>query len=281
VAQLLKANNEAEQEASVRVQGIYARVKRNVYWFLAAMLVLILFTSLYLVQSNRRLFERVAALSERRSELAQQLISMQENTFRSISRELHDEFGQILTAVGAMLQRIARRDPEGVEHGHAEMREVQEIVQETLEKVRSLSRALHPVALDEAGFESALETYLPIFEKQTGIPIRYVKEGASREVDRGLAIHLYRVAQEALNNVARHSKSSAAAVRLRYLPDSLVLEVEDQGLGFGNRDKQGMGMVSMRERAEMLNGAIEFLPREGGGALVRLTVPLAPEETHG
>jgi signal transduction histidine kinase len=69
-------------------------------------------------------------------------------------------------------------------------------------------------------------------------------------------------------------------VRLRYLPDSLVLEVEDQGMGFGSRDKQGMGMVSMRERAEMLNGRIEFLPREGGGAVVRLTIPLAPEETH-
>ena len=84
-------------------------MERNVYLFLAAMLVLILLTSLYLVQYNRRMFDQVAALSARRSELAQQLISMQENTFRSISRELHDDFGQILTAIGAMLQRAGKR----------------------------------------------------------------------------------------------------------------------------------------------------------------------------
>ena len=112
------------------------------------------------------------------------------------------------------------------------------------------------MALDEAGFESALDAYLPRFEKQTGIVIRCEKDGLSREVDRSLAIHLYRVMQEALNNVARHSKSSSAAVRLRFLPDSVVLEVEDRGVGFGNRDRerQGMGLVSMRERAEMIDG---------------------------
>ena len=283
VARLLVANNAAEQEASARVTAIYARVRRNAYGFLAAMLVAILLTSLYLVQYIRRLFERVAALSERRSELAQQLISMQENTFRSISRELHDEFGQVLTAIGAMLQRTARRDFAEDDRGRAELREIQEIVQATLEKVRTLSQALHPVALDEAGFESALDAYLPRFEKQTGIVTRCEKDGASREVDRGLAIHLYRVMQEALNNVARHSKSPTAAVRLRFLPDSVVLEVEDRGVGFGNRNRQrhGMGLVSMRERAEMVNGRVEFLDREGGGALVRLTAPTSTEESHG
>jgi len=281
VARLLVANNEAEQEASARVTEIYAGVRRNVYGFLAAMLVAIMLTSLYLVQYIRRLFERVAALSERRSELAQQLISMQESTFRSISRELHDEFGQILTAIGAMLQRTARRDYAEDERGRAELREIQEIVQATLEKVRTLSHALHPVALDEAGFESALDAYLPRYEKQTGIAIHYEKDGVSREVDRGLAIHLYRVMQEALNNVARHSKSPTAAVRLRFLTDSVVLEVEDHGVGFGNREGRGMGLVSMRERAEMVNGRVEFLDREGGGAIVRLTAPTGAEESHG
>ncbi len=99
---------QSEQTAAARTQELYAGVERNVYIFLAAMLVVIVLTSLYLVQYNRRLFKQVAALSEKRSELAQQLISMQENTFRSISLELHDDFGQILTAIGAMLQRADR-----------------------------------------------------------------------------------------------------------------------------------------------------------------------------
>jgi signal transduction histidine kinase len=272
VARLLVQNNETEQAAAAHTQGIYARAERNVYVFLAAMLVLISLTSLYLVQFNRRMFLQVAAISERRSELAQQLISMQENTFRSIARELHDDFGQILTAIGVMLQRTGRRDPD--------LREVQEIVQSTLEKVRSLSHALHPAALEELGFESALAQYLPDFERQTGIAIQYEKVGDSREVDRGVAIQLYRVMQEALNNAARHSKSTRASVRLRFLPDAVVLEVEDEGVGFGRRESAGMGLVSMRERAEIVNGRVEFLDRDGGGALVRLTVPAAPEEAH-
>lgn len=279
VARLLVQNNESEQEAASRTQEIYARVERNVYVFLAAMLIVVALTSAYLVQYNRRMFDQVAALSERRSELAQQLISMQESTFRYISRELHDEFGQILTAIGAMLQRADKRADPSLQD---DLREVREVVQSTLEKIRALSQALHPVVLDEAGLESALDVYLPAFEKRTGIAIRYEKAGESQEVDRRIAIHLYRVLQEALNNVARHSKSARADVRLRFSPATLVLEVEDDGVGFNQgTDRQGMGLVSMRERAELVNGQIEFLDGTGGGTLIRMTVPLAREEADG
>ena len=279
VARLLVQNNETEQEAARRTRAIYARAERNVYLFAAAMLVLMVLTSLYLVQYNRRMFQQVAELSDRRSELAQQLISLQENAFRSISRELHDDFGQILTAVGMMLRRAEKRlsDPDQL---RADLRELQETAQSTLDKVRSLSRALHPVSLDEIGLESALDHYLPQFQKQTGIDIHYEKMGPSRDLDRSVGIHLYRVMQEALNNVARHSKSDRAAVRLRFLPESVVLEIEDEGVGFQNGDKQGLGLVSMKERAEMVNGRVEFLKREGGGALVRLTAPLSLEQAH-
>jgi signal transduction histidine kinase len=273
VARLLVRNNETEEQVAARTHGIYARAERNVYLFLTAMLILIVLTSLYLVHYNRRMFHQVAALSARRSELAQQLISMQESTFRSISRELHDDFGQVLTAVGVMLQRTGRHDLQDAGHLRADLREVQGIVQSTLEKIRALSHALHPVILDEIGFEGALDQYLTGFEKQTGITVRCQKEGLSRQLDRGIAIHIYRVMQEALNNVARHSKTSQAAVRLRFLPASIVLEVEDDGVGFRGRDKQGMGLVSIRERAELVNGRVEFVDRTEGGALVRLTVP--------
>jgi signal transduction histidine kinase len=272
VSRLLIANNESEQAAAARTQELYAGVERNVYIFLVAMLVVIVLISLYLVQYNRRLFQQVAALSEKRSELAQQLISMQENTFRSISLELHDDFGQILTAIGAMLQRADRNT--------GDLLEVREIVQTTLEKVRSLSHALHPVVLDEAGLESALDVYLPTFEKQTGIEVGYEKTGQGQELDRELSIHLYRVMQEALNNVARHSNSKSAAVRLRFLPDAVVLEIQDEGIGFQEQVTQGLGLISMRERAELVNGAIEFTNVENGGVLVRVTVPLTSQVAH-
>jgi len=123
VARLLVQNNEAEQQAGVRIRSVYAGVERNVYLFVAAMLVLILLTSLYLVHSNRRLFQEVAVLSARRGELAQQLIAMQEETFRSISRDLHDDFGQILTAIGLMLQRAHRRSEFTPDSLRADLRE--------------------------------------------------------------------------------------------------------------------------------------------------------------
>jgi signal transduction histidine kinase len=280
VARLLFLNNETEQEAAVRAADIYAHVKRNVYLFVSSMLVVIVLTSLYLVHYNRRMFDQVAALSERRSELAQQLIAMQESTLRSVSRELHDEFGQVLTAVGAIFQRTEKRLSADAILLRADLREVQEIVQSALDKVRALSRALHPVMLEEIGFESAVSQYLPGFQRQTGITVRYEQDGSAKELDRSIAIHLYRVMQEALNNIARHSKATQAALRLHFLPEAVVLEVEDDGVGFQGRKPSGMGLVSMKERAELMNGDIEFLPGTGGGALVRLTVPATRKEAH-
>lgn len=273
VSRLFVQNNESEERAAEDTRAIYQRSERNVYIFLAAVLIVVVLTSIYLFVYNRRMFDHVEELSNLRSELAQQLITTQENTFRSLSRELHDDFGQILTAIGAMLARAQRRTPAEAGADKQDLREIQEVTQQTLEKVRSLSQSLHPVILEDAGFEGAIDVYLPTFEKQTGISVQYEKSGASRELDRAVATHLYRVLQEALNNVVRHSKSPSAQVRLNYTQDEVVLEVEDRGVGLGKGGGRGMGLVSMRERAELVNGRVEFLPAEGGGTLIRMTVP--------
>ena len=277
VSRLLVQNNESEEQAFIRTRAIHQQVERNLYVFLAAMLCLIAAAGIYLIHYNRRIFEQVQTLSERRSELAQQLISMQENTFRSISRELHDDFGQILTAIGAMLQRGHRLISTNPGALREELREVQEVVQSTLEKVRSLSQALHPLMLEEVGFENSLATYLPIFERRTGITVEFSKSGIETTLPPEASTHLYRVLQEALNNVVRHSGSSSATVRLVNESRSLTLEVEDQGHGFQNRSRAGLGLISMRERIEMVGGRIEFVDGASGGALVRAIVPVAPE----
>ena len=158
VARLLVQNNESEEQAAAQVTGIYDRVQRQAYVFVTAMLIAIVLTSLYLIRSNRLLFNQLATLSDQRSDLAQKLISTQESTLRHISRELHDDFGQILTAMGAMLGRARNQVEEGSQL-RADLLEVREIAQSTLEKVRSLSQALHPVMLDEAGLEETIEWY--------------------------------------------------------------------------------------------------------------------------
>ena len=278
VARFLVQNNESEEQAAQRITEIYDGVQRQVFVFLTLTLVAIVLTTLYLIRSNRRLFARLADLSEQRSELAQKLIATQESTLRHISRELHDEFGQILTAIGAMLARAGNHAPEG-SPVREELREVSEVAQSTLDKVRSLSQALHPVTLDEAGLEATLDWYIPTVERQTGIRISYEKSGTPFELEATAAVHVYRIMQEALNNVARHAAVERAWVRLRFLPKSLELEVEDHGGGFPvQSSRQGIGLVAMRERAELLGGNITFTRPAEGGTLVRLTVPRGKAE---
>lgn len=280
VARLLVENNESEEQANQQIRQIYGRVQRQVYLFLGATLTAIVLTSLYVIYANRQLFAQLAILSEQRSDLAQKLISTQESTLRHISRELHDEFGQILTAVGAMLGRAEKHTSEN-SPVRTELKEVRDITQTTLDNVRSLSQALHPVMLDEAGLESTVDWYLATVEKQTGTDISYEKSGDSFPVSGTASIHVYRVLQEALNNVTRHSGAREAWVRLRFTKQDLELEVEDHGKGFSaDVPKPGIGLVAMRERAELLDGTLEFRQPTAGGTLVRLRVPREKAELH-
>src|ERR1700678_1292752 len=273
VSRLLVQNNESEEQAALRIGQIYDRVQRQVILFLTATLIAILFTSLYLIRSNRRLFARLATLSEQRSELAQKLISTQESTLRHISRELHDEFGQILTAIGTLLSRSEKLAPEGSVL-REDLHEVRDITQTTLNNVRSLSQALHPVMLEESGLESTVDWYIPTVQKQSGVVINYEKSGTSFPVEGSAAIHIYRILQEALNNMTLHSKATTAWVHLRYLPSALELEVEDNGIGLKSSSNGfGMGMVAMRERAELLGAELEIGAGPRGGTRVDLKVP--------
>ena len=273
VSRLLVQNSENENEAAQRIVQIYNRVQLQVYLFLGLTLVAILLTGFSMIRWNRRLFAHITELSERRSELAQKLIATQESTLRYISRELHDEFGQILTAIGSMIGRAGAHAPEGSPL-RGELQEVREIAQETLDRVRSLSQALHPVMLDEAGLLATIDWYLPTLERQSGIAIFYEKQGEAFDLSNTASVQIYRVLQEALNNVIRHSGSKQAWVRLRFLPARLELEVEDHGVGLSARPgKQGIGLVAMRERAELMGGKISFSAPAVGGTLLHLSVP--------
>jgi signal transduction histidine kinase len=280
VSRLLVENNEGEEQAASRIAQIYDGVQRQLYIFLAATLIAIVLTSLYLIRSNRQIFARLAELSEQRSDLAQKLISTQESTLRHISRELHDEFGQVLTAIGSMLSRAGKQAEEGSPL-REDLQEVQEIAQSTLNNIRTLSQALHPVLLEEAGLESTLDWYIPTVGRQTGMTLHYEKTGQSFPVETSAGVHIYRVLQEALNNVSRHSGARDAWIRVKFLYDSLELEVEDHGTGFvAEKMQRGIGLVAMRERAELIGGTLAVSPRPQGGTRVCLQIPREKLEHH-
>jgi signal transduction histidine kinase len=281
VSRLLVENNEGEEQAAARIAQIYDGVQRQLYIFLAATLIAIAGTSLYLIRSNKQIFARLAELSEQRSDLAQKLISTQESTLRHISRELHDEFGQVLTAIGSMMRRAGNHLPEGSPL-REELKEVQGIAQATLNNIRTLSQALHPVLLEEAGLESTLDWYIPTVERQADLTLHYEKTGKPFPVETGAGVHVYRVLQEALNNVSRHSGAREAWIRLKFSANSLELEVEDHGTGFvAEKMQRGIGLVAMRERAELIGGVLAISLRAPSGTLVRLEVPREKAEVHG
>jgi len=281
VSRLLIQNNEGEEQTTAEISKIYNRVQRQLYLFLSAALLVIVFTSLYLIQANKKIFVQMEALSAQRSELAQKLISTQESTLRHLSRELHDEFGQVLTAIGSLLTRSGKQMAADSPL-REDLKEVQEITQSTLTKVRGLSQALHPVLLDEAGLEATLDWYVPTVERQTGLAVHYKKSGNPFAVEAGAAVNLYRIVQEGLNNVSRHAQTNEAWVRLNYGAKELALEIEDHGKGLKpEKGHHGIGMVAMRERAELIGGTLEYQKPEAGGTRVRLSVAREKVEAHG
>jgi signal transduction histidine kinase len=278
VGRLLVQNDEAEAEAARGIELIYTRVERNLYLFVFAVLLAIAATGAYVIRFNRRMFQTLAELSEKRRELAGQVITVQEDLFQTLARELHDDLGQVLTALGAMLQRVSRKLPED-SPVRADVQETREIAQGMLERVRGMSQMLHPPILDDYGLEKSIEWYLGQFEKQTGLSVVYEKMGTAPWIADRIAIHVYRILQEALNNVVRHARTGSAQVRVRYAPDSLELVVEDHGAGMPPELKPGgVGLIAMRERAALMHGTIEFSAPPEGGTRVTLRVPLETGE---
>ncbi|MCC7235954.1 MAG: sensor histidine kinase [Bryobacterales bacterium] len=279
IARRLVHNNEAGQRAAQQVAGIHARVQRNAYLFLAAMLALILFTGTLAIVFNRRLFHRITELSAQRSTLSRRLITAQEETLRSVSRELHDEFGQILTAIGLMARRTGRQAAARQDTELADgLAELQSVAQEALDKVRGLSQSLQPVILQESGLLATVGWYLPVVERQTGLDIHYTPPAHGFDLPAASAIHVFRVLQEALNNVVRHSGSPTAEVRIRRDAGHAILEVEDAGRGLPAAPSgSGVGLAGMRERARLIGGSLDLLSAPLGGTLVRLKLPLAAQ----
>jgi signal transduction histidine kinase len=277
VARLLVSNNEAEQEAAAQIQSIYDSVERNTYYFMAAVFAAIFLTGGYMTLQNRRIFRDLAELSQQRQVLAQRLISVQEDLFESVARELHDEFGQALTAAGAMLTRLERKTGAAPEELQSGLIEVKSVTQAALEGVRRLSQRLHPSVLDDFGLEGAVESYVKQLREQTGLKIEYQQpEDSLPPVERETAIHVYRILQEALSNVVRHSGAEAAQVRLSSRDGQVRFEVEDHGKGFPPQaaKSKGLGLVAMRERAHLIHGSLTIEPAPGGGTLVRLEAPI-------
>jgi signal transduction histidine kinase len=287
VARLLILNDRAQVEAAEKIATVYSSVKEEILILIGVLFLLALGTGLYTLQANRRTFEKLQHLaeklqlqSEQLRKLSWKLIEVQENTLRHVARDLHDEFGQILTAVGAMLSRASQRGLEKDSLFVQDVERVKKIVEDTLQNVRDTSQMFRPAILDDFGMEQTLEWFASQFSRQTGIQVHFDCDAAEYGVPAESAIHIYRIVQAALSNIARHSGAREAWVSLESHDGMLALEIRDNGRGFDaaaalDRNMgDGIGLMGMHERAEHLNGSIEFRSAPGQGTAVRVLIPL-------
>lgn len=212
--------------------------------------------------------------------LSDSIIAGQEKERAAVARELHDEFGQVLTALGLdaawLRDRLKAADPAASQQAQAMCC----VIDKAIDEVRGIATRLRPGALDNLGLVDALDWYIRDFEKRSRIRCFYRPGGEPRITDKA-ATAAYRIVQEALTNVARHSGASRVDVLLRVEEGVLLLSVEDDGRGFDPKrldESKGLGMIGMRERASLVGGTLSIGPGPGGGIRIELRIPLAAAE---
>jgi two-component system sensor histidine kinase UhpB len=209
-------------------------------------------------------------LESERRESARRALLAQEAERRRIARELHDEVGGTLTGVMLQIEGLAGTIPEELRD---QLEELRETARHGTEEVRRIARRLRPDALDELGLQSALAALAGAFERQARIPVvRRLEQVASATPEEELVI--YRVAQEAMTNIARHAGASWARLELRVSQDAIVLTVADDGRGLrAGESASSHGIRGMRERAMLVGGTLEIDSRPERGTAITLTIP--------
>jgi signal transduction histidine kinase len=222
-----------------------------------------------------------------RGELLRRVVAAQEAERQRVARELHDATGQSLTALGLGLRGVATSLQGAAPTPPAaavKLRQLETLVAGSLDELRGLIADLRPSHLDDLGLAAALRWYAKEIQQRHGLPVHVEIIGEPRQPSGPVRTALFRMTQEALTNVLKHSGASQAWVQLTFAPDGLCLQVDDNGRGLGPGASNGQangrpawGLLGMRERAELLGGHFEIGARPGQGTRVTITVPAAAE----
>jgi signal transduction histidine kinase len=226
---------------------------------------------------NAWLFEQVQASTERLQSLSRRLVEIQENERRYISRELHDEAGQVLTSLLVDLRLL--------EKNISEPPKLQKIVTEmesslngVIENLHRIAMALRPASLDHVGLVAALRQHTESIAEKNGLSISFTATGVIARLPANVETVIYRIVQEALTNIVRHAHASRVDVVLTVRDDKLIVIIEDDGIGFDPEAPQGdkhLGLFGMRERIEMIDGKLVIESSPGTGTTIMMEVGYA------
>ncbi len=234
---------------------------------------------------NARLWDELRRKEEMRGWLIEKIISAQEDERRRVSRELHDDTGQSLTSL-AMLLRVLEEQARGLSI-EPQIVEVRAVVSEIRDGVHRLAQALRPSTLDQMGLVAAVRQQVRQLQRQFNIDISFTVEGFNGDGSDGccrlpsqVEITLYRIAQEALNNVIKHANASRVAVLLANQGDRVIATVSDNGRGFDadavlrSNVTRGLGLLGMQERTMLIDGRLTIDSASGRGTTIRVEAPL-------
>jgi signal transduction histidine kinase len=283
VESLEGANLAAEQQTQRSLRDSF---RRSLQWILSGTLLLGLGIASVSLKRLSTLERRAARLQheteQRRLEmrtLSQKLVRAQEEERKSISRELHDQVGQMLTAVQMEFRNLGtlRQTPGPEFDDH--LRGGQSLAERTLQAVRDMAMGLRPSMLDDFGLAPALQWQAREFTQRSGIPVKLEIDGAVDNLPDGPRTCLYRVVQEALTNCARHSEAKEVRIALHGSSDRVSLTVQDDGKGFDPqaRPKRGLGLIGIEERVKEIGGEVSIFSQPLKGTVLRAEVPLREE----
>jgi signal transduction histidine kinase len=213
-----------------------------------------------------------------RGELFKRVVAAQESERQRIARELHDETGQALTAIGLGLRGLGSRVESG-DKGRANqtLRQLQDLAAHSLTELQRLIADLRPSHLDDLGLPAALRWYAHDVQERTHLTMQVEINGRERPVSPAVKTALFRIAQEALTNVVKHAEATNAGIELTYGPDAVRVQVTDNGRGFDTRasasSRPSWGLTGMQERATLLGGKFVLSSRPGAGTKVEVSIP--------
>jgi two-component system sensor histidine kinase UhpB len=234
------------------------------------------------VTARRRLEAERAEHVRRLAELSRRVVSTQEEERRRLSVELHDRTGANLAAIRLNLTAIEDAPMGANSKGGELLREARELLADTIVSIREFCADLRPALLDYAGLVAALESSAQQFSRRTGVPVRFAHERFAARVAPEMESLLFRIAQEALTNCAKHAQANSVQVRLENSGDHCRLTVTDDGVGFDpsalgmDGHPAGQGLLNMRERAEFAGGQFSLISGPGKGTRIKVEFTLRP-----